>query len=271
MNLRLPLLFVSILAFGVLFSAPLIISQDDLWKRIDDGLFLGEFNSKKITLIKIDPKHYSFKLLCASEKGNLRMTAKKWCQNHNLVSAINAGMYQTDRIKNVGYMRNFDHVNNPRLNTRYKALLAFNPVEATLPEIQIIDMKCQDFEKLKDKYQTLIQGIRMVSCRQENVWEKQDRRWSTAAFGIDKNGNGLFIFAEDSYSVHDLTNILLSLPISLYNAMYLEGGPEATLFFSANGIEFEKIGSHETSSNEDNFPKIAHPIPNVIGIVKRSK
>ncbi len=146
MNLRFNFFFVFILLFGVLFSPPPLFSQDDLWKRIDDGLFLGEFNPQKITLIKIDPKYYSFKLLCASEKGNSRMTAKKCCQNHNLISAINAGMYQADGIKNVGYMKNFNHMNNPRLNTRYKALLAFNPVEATLPEIQIIDMKCQDFK-----------------------------------------------------------------------------------------------------------------------------
>ena len=255
----------------MLFSSPPILPQDELWKRVDDGLFLGEFDSKKITLLRIDPKYYSFKLLCASEGNKTRMTAKKWCQKYNLISAINAGMFQADRITNVGFMKNFNHINSPRLNTKYKAVLAFNPVDATVPEIQIIDLKCHDFERLKDKYQTLIQGIRMTSCRQENVWERQDKKWSSAAFGIDKSGNGLFIFAESPCSVNDFTDILLSLPVSLYNAMYLEGGPEATLFFSANGVEFEKIGSYETGSNEENFPKIARPIPNVIGIVKQSK
>jgi hypothetical protein len=71
--------------------------------------------------------------------------------------------------------------------------------------------------------------------------------------------------------VHDFTNILLSLPVSLYNAMYLEGGPEATLYFSANGVEFEKIGSYETGLKENGFPKMALPIPNVIGIAKKSR
>src|SRR4030042_2747170 len=256
MNWRSLLFLVFISAFWVLFSHPSILPQDDIWKRIDDGLSLSEFDSQKITLIKIDPKYYSFKLLCASEQKKLRMTAKQWCQKHNLILAINAGMFQTDRITNVGYMKNFNHINNPRLNSRYKAVLAFNPVDATVPEIQIIDLKCHDFERLRDKYQTLIQGIRMVSCRQENVWEKQDRMWSLAAFGMDKSGNGLFIFTESHYSVHNFSNILLSLPVSLYNAMYLEGGPEATLYLSANGVEFEKMGSHETGSNEENFPKI---------------
>lgn len=197
------------------------------------------------------------------------MTVKEWCQKYHLISAINAGMYQKDGIKNVGYMKNFSHLNNPKLSKNYKALLAFNPVEPTLPEVQIIDMKCQEFEKLMENYQTLIQGIRMISCRQENVWQKQDKKWSTASFGVDKKGNGLFIFAEHPYSVYDLVNILLSLPISIYNVMYLEGGPEATLYFSARGVEFKKVGYHEGGSNEEGFPRSDRPIPNIIGIVRR--
>jgi hypothetical protein len=77
------------------------------------------------------------------------------------------------------------------------------------------------------------------------------------------------MFTESRYSVHDFINILLSLRVSLYNAMYLEGGPEATLYFSVTGVEFEKIGSHETDLNANGFPKIARPLPNVIGIVKK--
>jgi hypothetical protein len=269
MNWRILLLMLLVVASGVVFFPISTLPQDGLWKSIDDGLFLSELNSQKLTLIKIDPKYYSFKLLCASEKDRFPITAKQWCQKYNLISAINAGMFQADRITNVGYMKNFNHMNNPRLNTKYKAILAFNPVDATVPEIQIIDLKCHDFERLKDKYQTLIQGIRMISCRQENVWEKQNKMWSIGAFGMDKSGNGLFMFTGSPYSGHDFTDILLSLPISLNNAMYLEGGPEATLYFSTNGVEFEKIGTYDTGLNENGFSKIARPIPNVIGIVKK--
>lgn len=269
MPLKFPLLIIFLITFDSLFSPSALFPQENLWKKMDEGLYLSDFHSKKITLLKIDPTYYSFKLLSASEKGDHRLTVKEWCQKHHLISAINAGMYQKDGIKNVGYMKNFSHINNPKLNKRYKALLTFNPIEASLPEIQIIDMTCQDFETLMDKYQTLIQGIRMISCRQENVWQKQDKKWSTASFGIDKRGNGLFIFAEFPYSVHDLIDILLSLPISIYNMMYLEGGPEAALYFSASGVEFERVGYHEGSPNEEGFPRSSRPIPNVIGIARR--
>ena len=270
-------LIVLAITFWICFPSS-ILPKEDLWQKLDEGLFVGEFdspqkskiNNSKITMVKIDPKFYSFKLLCATEHSKLRMTPKKWSQNHNLISAINAGMYQKDGITNVGYMKNFNHFNNPRLNNAYKAVLAFNPVESTIPEIQIIDLKCQDFQRLQLKYQTLIQSIRMISCRQENVWTKQDKSYGMAVCGIDKSGNALFIFTEFPFSGYDLINILLSLPISIYNAMYLEGGPEANLYFALNGFQFERIGRYATDS-ESNTLAVARPIPNVIGIVKKSK
>jgi hypothetical protein len=262
-----------------LFLSPhAILCKDDLWKKVDEGLHIGEFThpeepkfkDSKITIVKIDPKFYSFKLLCASEHGKVKMSVKKWCQKHNLLSAINAGMYQEDGIRNVGYMKNFSHMNNPRLNPVYKAVLAFNPIESGLPEIQIIDLQFQDLGGLRDKYRTLVQNIRMISCQQVNVWSKQDKAWSMAVFGMDKRGNALFIFTEAHYSGHDFANLLLSLPISIHNAMYLEGGQEASLYFSANDIEFERMG-RPTNLNENDSISVARPIPNVIGIVKKPK
>jgi hypothetical protein len=272
------LLAVLAAILSTVFSPRPVQSKDDAWKKVDEGLSIGEFASgetskiedSRITIVRINPRVYSFKLLCASEHGRIRMTAKKWCQEHNLISAINAGMYQEDGIKNVGYMKNFNHLNNPRLSPTYQAVLAFHPTEPTLAEIQIIDLKCQDFEKLRFKYQTLIQNIRMISCRQENVWSKQDKTWSMAVFGMDKSGEGLFIFAKSRYSGHDFADILLSIPISIHNAMYLEGGQQASLYFSAKDVKFEKVGFPVGLSENDPLA-VARPIPNVIGIVKKPK
>ena len=254
-------------------------SQNDPWKKVDEGLFWAELypsqkspvKDSKITIIKINPKFYSFKLLCASDLGKTRMTAKDWSLKHNLISSINAGMYQEDGLKNVGYMKNFSHINNPRLSSSYKAVLAFNRTDSAVPEIQIIDLRCQTFEELKPKYQTFVQSIRMVSCRQENVWAKQDNMWSLAVLGIDKNGNALFIFSEAPYSVHDFINVLLSLPISLYNAMYLEGGAEASLYFSLNGVDLDKVGNNGSGLNDSLVRGVVRAIPNVLGIIKKTK
>ena len=255
------------------------LCEGSFWRKVDKGLFIGEVDSliksqigdSKITIVKIDPKFYSFKLLCASEHGRVRMTARKWCEQFGLIAAINAGMYQKDGFTNVGFMKNFNHLNNPQLNSLYKAVLAFNPTTSDIPEIQIIDLKYQDFKSLRPKYQTLIQNIRMISCRQENVWAKQNQVWSMAVFGMDKNKNALFVFTATPHSGHDFANTLLSLPISIFNALYLEGGPEANLFFSSGGVEFEGIGIRETGFHEDAYRIVARPIPNVIGITKKRR
>ena len=251
--------------------------QSTPWRKVDHGLSFAQFDppyetpikDSKITILKINPTFYSFKLLCASELGNTRLTPKEWCKRYNLVSAINAGMYQKDGLTNVGYMKNFFHLNNPKLHSGYKAVLGFNRVDLSVPEIQIIDLKCQDFENLKSKYQTFIQNIRMISCNQENVWSKQDKRWSLAALGVDKEGNVLFILSEAPYSGYDFNNVLLSLPLSIFNGTYLEGGPEASLYFSAAGIELEKAGIYGTGLNGSVVQSGAYPIPNVIGITKK--
>lgn len=271
------MLLIILLVISWMFIPSLVLPMDDVWRKVDSGLHVSEFGVPRspaikdstVTVVKIDPMLYSLKLLSASEHGKVKMRVKDWCQRHNLIAGINAGMYVEDGIKNVGYMKNFDHVNNPRVNTSYKAMLAFNKLEPDVPEVQIIDLRCGDFEVWRHKYQTFVQGIRMISCRQESVWVQQPKKWSMAVLGIDKEGNVLFIFSEAPYSGYDFSNILLSLPISVHNAMYLEGGPEANLYFSAHGVEFERVGIYGTDFEDNRFRSVARPVPNVIGITKK--
>ena len=253
-----------------------LTAQDSLWQAVDEGLFLGEFDSpqksdigdSKITIIKIDPNYYDFKLLSASANNDTSLTVPQWAQKYNLLAAVNAGMFQEDLRTSVGYMKDYDHINNPSLN-RNNTVFVFNRADSAVKPAQIIDRTCQDFEDLRLKYHSMVQSIRMINCRQENVWRQQPKKWSMVVLGMDKEGNILFIFTRSPYSVHDFINILLRLPISIYNAMYLEGGPEATLYFSAQNIQFEKFGSFETAFMEHDDINAAWPVPNVLGIVKK--
>ena len=246
------------------------------WRELEDGLLLGEFDpgpksgtgEAKIVVLKVDPRKFAFRLMAASEHAGRKGRVKEWCEQHQLVGAFNAGMYQEDGLTSVGYMKNFKYVNNGRLN-RNNTVLAFNPVDASVPEIQIIDRECQDFESLKGKYQTLVQSIRMVSCDQQNVWSQQATGWSTLAIGMDKNKQVLIIFCQQQISVHDFIEILLKLPISLYNAMYLEGGPQASLYLATPNAMIERHGSWEATSDGHNSIQVSLPIPNVIGIVRK--
>lgn len=254
----------------------LLNAQESPWQLVDEGLYVGEFDSpqeaeigdSRITIVKIDPVFYDFKLLSASENGDTSLTVRQWAEKHNLAAAVNAGMYQQDYRTSVGYMKNFDHLNNPSFN-KGNTIFVFNALDSTVKPAQIIDRTCQDFEAIRQKYHSMVQSIRMINCRQENVWRQQPKKWSMVVLGTDMDENILFIFSHSPYSVHDFINILLRLPISIYNAMYLEGGPEATLYFSASDVKFEKFGSFETAFIEHDDISAAWPAPNVLGIVKK--
>jgi uncharacterized protein YigE (DUF2233 family) len=90
-----------------------------------------------------------------------------------------------------------------------------------------------------------------------------------AVLGVDKDGNVMLIFTEAPYSAHDFINILLSLPVSIYNAMYLEGGSLANLYLSTSDIEIERIGIYGSEVGEEQFRTVARPVPNIIGITRK--
>lgn len=244
------------------------------WQEADKGLHAAEFQSTfngadyAVTLVKIDPAYYSFKLLCATEHGKESLSVKQWALQDHLVAAVNASMYQADGLTSIDFMKNFSHVNNPRVS-RDNTILAFNPTAQNLPQVQLIDRECQDFSDLRTKYRSFVQGIRMISCKGQNVWSKQDAKWSSLAMGMDAKGNILFLFCRTPGSVHDFTQILLSLPLSLKSAMYLEGGPQASLYLSTPKISLERYCT--LGGLECDALKFALPVPNVIGIVKKPR
>ena len=251
--------------------------QDLGWQQLAKGLELGTFLAPQpaavgdslVRVLRIDPKYYRFRLLNASAVENgVPLTPKQWCRQNGLIAAINPSMFQTDYKTSVSRMRTKTHTNNPRLS-KDMTILAFNRQSSDVPRAKIIDRQCEDFQFWKQKYGTLVQSIRMISCTGENVWKQQQRRWSTAAIGIDGQDNILFIHVRSWYSTHDLINILKKLPLNISRAMYTEGGPQAQLYVNVGKKEFEFAGSYETSSNQSNDRAISWPLPNVVGISKR--
>ncbi|MEI6049330.1 MAG: phosphodiester glycosidase family protein [Bacteroidota bacterium] len=250
------------------YSQPQSIS----WQKVDSGLFFTETLSpiksdngdSKVTILKIDPHYYSFKLLSAKETKEDNKTIREWVKTKELIAAINAGLYQEDDKTNVGFMKNYNFVNNNHL-TKDNTVTAFNRTDATVPEIQIIDLKCQKWEDLKDKYYSFTQGIRMIDCNQNNTWSQQPDKFGMAVIAIDKQGNALFIFTCSPYSVHDFINSLKLLPLDIYNAMYLEGSSPASFYLNYKGLEDEKTGY--IMANGENGT--AWELPNIIGIVKK--
>ena len=269
---------LSILLFFILtLMSSSALAEDASWVKVDEGLFIGKFSSpqksvngdsKKIIVIKIDPGLYKLKLLSASELNHPSLTAKKWAQKYKLIAVINAGMYLTDHRTNVGYMKNFDYLNNPRINSKYHSVAVFNPVDSSNAGFKIYDIDEVKMEEILRDYNTVIQNLRLIKRPGQNRWSQKEKKWSEAALGQDRDGNILFIFSRAPFSMHDLNNILLNLPINLVCAQHLEGGPEASLFFSYKNIKLELVGSYETDFIENENNNLFWPVPNVLGVVK---
>jgi len=250
------------------------------WKMLEDGLALGVFDAplkssqgdSKITVLRVDTTRFDLKLFCAAQFDSVNLTTRQWCRRHKLVAAINAGMYAKDYSTHIGYMKNYTYVNNPRLRGDYKAVLAFNPVKgAAVPPVQIIDLECQKFDAYKNKYNSFVQNIRMIDCRRKNVWSRQPQQWSCAALAMDSSGHVLLLFSRSPYTVHDFINILLRLPLSIYNAMYLEGGGPASMYVHSGTTTIECYGMAEGGTHNDGELQFTHPLPNVIGVARKRR
>jgi hypothetical protein len=254
------------------------LAGENPWQTIDRGLSLGRFKptiksglqERDVVIVKVDPQVHALKLLCASEHGGRLRTIKEWAERFDLKAAINAGMYQaSDFSKSTGYMKNYGHVNNPYIHPGYGAFLVFNTKDPTLPQVQMVDRRLRkDWMSLIGKYHSVVQNYRMISFGKKRGWPQQTQVSSAAAIGMDRNNHVLFILSRSSYSIHDLIQILLSLPIQIDSAMYVEGGPQASLVLRAEratGMWFGDCGSE----GYDMAPGCE--IPNVIGVVERGQ
>jgi len=270
--------FLGYVALVLLARAAGGAAEESSWRPLEPGLDLGTFaapppstsTDSPVHVLRIDPERFALRLFNASAQpqGGLQ-TAREWSKRFGLVAAINASMYQADYRRSVSLMRSRDHINNPRVS-RDNAVLAFDPLDPGVPPVQIIDRTCQDFDALRQRYGTLVQSIRMISCERANVWRPGPEQWSTAAIGTDRQGRVLFIHVQTPHSTHDLIDALLALPIDLQRAMYAEGGPEAQLYVSSGGYEQELVGTHGTSVSVAPGTMPAQPIPNVIGVARRA-
>ncbi len=251
-------------------------SADSLWTRIDQGLdhvhFTGapasSVGDSRIDIIRIDPRLYRVEVKMISQTKDYSQTAQEWCRKYDLLAAINAGMFQQDFSTHVGYLRHDGHVNYAKSTPKYLSAAAFNPIDTTQPPFRIFDLDATPLDDVKERYRTVIQNLRLIKHPGRNTWSQQDKMWSEAALGEDKQGNILLIFSRSPYSMYDLNHILLKLPIDLVAAQHLEGGPEASLYLSHNGHLIELMGSFETSFMPFDTNEKFWPLPNVIGIKK---
>jgi len=249
------------------------------WTNLMDGLQYAELdapeksvvNDSRLTILKIDPRKFDFEFLTASERGKHPRIAPDWASEFDKNIIINAGMYSYNKTQsNKGYMKNFNHLNNPKKSDYYNAMMAMHPKDKQKAPFEIIDITCQDWETVKHEYHSLCQGMRMISCEGEAMEfsKRPDQSCSMVITATDVQGNIYIVFTRSPYTHRTMIAFLKGLPIDIRTTVYLEGGPETSLYINTGDTVIAKYGSYvsNTCDNDDNdhFWKI----PNVIAIKK---
>lgn len=247
------------------------------WQLLAKGLEFCEVNAptksilgdSKLTLVRITPSYFDFHLYTATEHNKTKYTVDQLCDSLQLNIAINAGMYDlANGLINRGFMKNFNHLNNPEVTPNYNALIAFNPTQdKKLYPFKIIDLECENWSAVKDDYHCFAQGMRMIDCNGNPMnWSKKKQACSMLLASTDIQHRIYFVFTRSPYTHNEMIGFLKAMPFELVNTIYLEGGPETSLYVKVGDTVIEKVGSYvsQTYPNDDNV--CYWKLPNIIGL-----
>jgi len=221
-----------------------------------------------IFFFKFNPREWEMALLTSSQYNHPPLTAKGWHGKYNYQLIINAGMFAADNRTSLGYCRNFNHINNPRL-VRYNAFLAFNPIDSLGMPARIIDRNCENFDSLQGQYQSVLQCMRMLSCRGESTWKKKEEKHSILALGENRRHEMIIFFAITPVYPPDFIELARTLDNELIRLIYLEGGNHASLYMRTGDDETILIGRDDSGFPAGGFGPEGAAIPNVIALRRR--
>ncbi|KAF1075558.1 phosphodiester glycosidase family protein [Halodesulfovibrio sp. MK-HDV] len=265
---RITLLVVA--AFILVCISTLPLKAEVSWTTVAKGLSLaeipvenGDLTSAAITALRISPDDYEFMLLMRSKEGD-SFTPEQWAARYKLTALINASMYLPDNSKSTGYMRNKEHTNNGFIHNSFGSFFVANPTRKGIPAVDIIDRHQQRHTNLLPNYSIVIQNYRLFSASRTPLWPEKASETSIAAVAKDTIGNIVFIHCRTPMTVRKFTKRLLESQLELVTAMYVEGGPEASMYLKTSKISRtwagRYIGDFWNTENKQ------WSLPNVLGI-----
>ncbi len=266
--------------YNSIYNPPYYEQFSNKWTELEKGLSYIELDAprkdkvgdSKISILKINPENFSFEMLSASQTDSVPLCVVDWAEKFNLKVVINAGMYDLKRkLSSKGLLQNdLNYSNNSNLYEGYNSIIAFNPIEKGLPNFDIIDLKCNDFSKIKNQYQSYAQGLRMIDCEGNPMsWNKNPQWCSQLIVAKDKQQFIYFIFTRSPYSHNEMIQFMLNFEVKLVNAIYMEGGPQTSLFVDTEKGRIEKLGSYVSKTYATDKNAEFWALPNVIGIRKK--
>ncbi len=228
----------------------------------------SKVGDSKLTIVKIDPKKVDFELFSATNIDRKPRTALEWSDSFDLQVVFNAGMYDLSKpLTSRGYLKAHGHINQAAIHPSFNAMLALHPTNNSSAPLAIFDLTCTPFTRFKQDYESYIQGLRMIDCAGQPIfWKKKQQSCSMLVAAQDDAGSFYLLFSRSPYTHNEFIRMMLKLPFPINTAIYLEGGPETSLFVNLHHMQLHNVGSYVSSTYETDANCTFWPLPNVVGI-----
>jgi len=220
---------------------------------------------RRITIVRVDPSRYRLRLLTARSDGGAR-PLPAWVRDFGLTGAINASMYHPGG-GSTGMLVRDGHIEVARDNPSFGGVLAFGPRSSGLPPMRALGRSCGGFDlpRLRADYRSLVQNYRLLDCDGAAIPWVDRKAYSAAAIGMDAEGHLVLVHSRTPYRMRTFARMLAEPRHRLHSLMFVEGGPEASLFVEAGGHAVREVGSYETGFREDDSNREFWELPNVLG------
>lgn len=248
---------------------------DDTWVELSKGIFYIEktapihspINDNKISILKIDPNHADFEFKSATQNDKKMLCVVDYAEKFDYNIVINSGMYDVrSYFKSKGMLvNNTEYANNPNLYPNYNMMICANPTAAGLPNFCVRDLTKHPYNTIKPNFESFAQGLRMIDSEGNPMsWGKRYQTCSQLIVAEDKMGMIYFIFTRSPYTQNAMIDFMVKM--KLRNAVYMEGGPQTSLFVDIDDYRIEKLGSYVSNTYATDANSEYWPLPNVIGV-----
>ena len=218
-----------------------------------------------VDVVRADPATFALRLLSQAIDDPTPRSAVAWRDAFHLSAVINAGMFH-DTGKPVG-MIVADGTVRSDVNSKMSGYLAWDPVSAGDPPIALAGRDCPGFDlaALRARYHSIVQSYRLLGCGGEALPWKDPKQYSAAAIGLDRAGKIVLLHARAAVTMAELSAALGAHDLA--GALFLEGGPEASLVARGPDGELARVGSYETGFVENDGNTAFWTLPNVIALL----
>lgn len=251
-------------------------SKDISWNSFQEGIDTAEYiaieksilGDSKLFLVRIDPQKVVFELKCATSEKIEPLTVEGWAEVYGYSLVFNAGMYDLIHQKQSrGHMKDRKSVNNPTIHPKYNGWFS---IDTLTSKAKIHDLEAEGLQTI-EAFSEGFQAMRMLNNQGNPMdWSKKKQACSMLTMSIDSKGLIYLIFCRSPYLHATMISFIKSLPIDLKTTLYLEGGPETSVFLKNEKATIRKIGSYVS----DTYPTDANSkfwkLPNVVGIKLRT-